>query len=246
LAQEAHSGDAHTHIVQSLRQLHPLAVLITHGASSRQANDLRLNRARLSGSAEVLAVRHHAWRDGARRWRLDVLVDYLPRYVLAVAGGLAVVHIDVVVLIDVVRQSRAVDCACVSVDVPVRTVRLAVHALVDRAVAYVRVDVPVCVIRCAGRCVLVDVGHRPRIDIVIGVRVGGRAGVHVRIGGRAGRRVVICVCVVRRTVRRRVIDVVGRLGEHEARPSQCYKDKKPLIDHDPPLAADGLRCAGGG
>ena len=150
-----------------------------------------------------MAVGHHAWRDGARRWRLDVLVDYLP--VDAFAVTLAVADVHVVVLVDVARRSRAVDRARVGVDVPVRAVGLAAHALVDRAVARVSVYVPVRVIRCAGRGVLVDVRHRARIDIVISVRVGGRILIDVRIGRRAGGR--IGVSVVRRAVGCRVVDI---------------------------------------
>ena len=229
MAQKAHSGDAHTHVVQSLRQLHAFAVLVTHGASSRQADNLRLHSAGLAGGAEILAVGHHAWRDGAGRWRLDVLVDDLPVDALAVA--LAVRHVDVAVLVDVVR--RAVDR--VAINIAVSAVGRAVHALIDRAVACVRVYVPVGVVGRAGRGILVNVGHRPRIDIIVGVRVGGRILIDVRhraridivigvrVGGRASGRVVVIVGgraggrigvgVVIGAVRRRVIDVCRRRGD---------------------------------
>ena len=157
-----------------------------------------------------MAVGHHAWRDGAWRWRLDVLVDDLTVDALAVA--FAIVYIDVVVLVDVARRSRAVDRACVGVDVPVRAVGRAVHALVDRAVAYVRVYVPVGIVGRAGRRILVDVSHRPRIDIIIGVRVGGRILVDVRICGRTGRCIVVSIGIVRRAVRGCVVDIRCRRG----------------------------------
>ena len=230
MAQEAHGGDAHAHVVQGLRQLHPFAVLVAHSAPSRQANDLRLHSAGLAGRAEILAVGHHAWRDGAGRWRLDVLVDYLPVDALAVA--LAVGHVDVVVLVDVVRRSRAVNR--VAVDVPVGAIGRAVHALADRAVAYVRVYVPVGVVGRAGRRVLVDVGHRPRVDVIVGVRVGRRAGVHVRVSGRAGRR--IGVGVVRRAVRRRVVDIRRRRRgclrkHHRSRTGGSDKSEIAFVGH---------------
>lgn len=178
MAQEAHGGDAHTHVVQGFRQLHPFAVLVADSASGRQTDDLRLHRTRLPGGAEVLAVGHHARRDGAGRWRLDVLVDDLPVDALAVA--FAVGHVDVVVLVDVV--AGLIDRACVGVDVPVRAVGRAVHALVDCAVARVRVDVPVGVVGRAGGRVVVYRRDGARVDVLVDVRVG----VHVRICGRAG------------------------------------------------------------
>ena len=61
----------------------------------------------MPSGAKVLAVGHHARRDGAWRRRLDILVDYLPVYALAVAFAIA--DIDVVVLVDVVRRRGAVD-----------------------------------------------------------------------------------------------------------------------------------------
>ena len=248
MAQEAHSGNAHAHVVQGLRQLHAFAVLVTHSAASRQTNDLRLHRAGLAGGAKVLAVGHHAWRDGAGRWRLDVLVDYLPVDALAVA--LAVRHVDVVVLVDVVR--RAVDR--VAIDVPVSAVGRAVHALVDRAVARVRIYVPVGIVGRAGRGVLVDVGHRPRVDIIVGVRVGGRILIDVRhsprvdvlvhvcvrasgrvvVGVRAGGR--IGVGVVRRAVRRRVVDIRRRCRgclrkHHRSRTGGSDKSEIAFVGH---------------
>ena len=124
--------------------------------------------------AKVLAVGHHAWRDGAWRRRLDILVDNLPRYSLAVA--LAVGHVDVVVLVDVVRRGRAINRAIACVDISVGVVGRAIHALVDRAVARVVVVivVRVRVYRRAGRGVLIDVGHRARVDVLVHVRAGGR------------------------------------------------------------------------
>ncbi len=250
MAQEAHSGNAHTHVVQGLRQLHAFAVLVAHSTPSRQANDLRLHSAGLAGRAEILAVGHHAWRDGARRWRLDVLIDDLPVDALAVA--FAVRHVDVVVLIDVVRRSRAVDR--VAVDVPVRAIGRAVHALVDRAVARVRIYVPVSIVRCAGRRVLVDVGHRPRVDVIVGVRVGGRILIDVRhsprvdvlvhvcvrasgrvvVGVRAGGR--IGVGVVRRAVRRCVVDIRRRRRgclrkHHRSRTGGSDKSEIAFVSH---------------
>jgi hypothetical protein len=174
-----------------------------------------------------LTVGHHRRCNGTGRRRLNVLVNYLPRYVFTVAGGLAVIHVDVVVLVDVV--ARLTDRACVVVYIPVCIVGRAVHALVDRAVARVGVDVPVGVIRCAVAGVLVDVCHRARIDIL--VHVGARCCVlidvchrpridvlvHVRVGVRTSGRVIVVVRVcasgrigigiVRRAVGCRVVDV---------------------------------------
>ena len=102
--------------------------------------------------AKVLAVGHHAWRNGAWWRRLDVLVDDLPINAFAVA--FAVADVDVVVLVDVVVV----------------------------AVADIRVEIAVCIFRCAGVSVLVDVRHRPRIDVRILVDVGHRARILVDVG----------------------------------------------------------------
>ncbi len=94
---------------------------------------------------------------------------------------------------------------------------VAVDCLIDCAAADIRIEIAVRVVGCAGRCVLVDVGHRPRIDIVIGVRAGGRilidvrhtpridVLVHVCVGVRAGIDVVIGV---RRCAGRSVVVIV--------------------------------------
>ncbi len=184
-----------------------------------------LHRARLAGGAKVLAVGHHRRCNGTGRRRLNVLVNYLPRYVFTVAGGLAVIHVDVVVLVDVV--ARLTDRACVVVYIPVCIVGRTVHALVDRAVACVGINVPIGVIRGAGRRVLINVGHGPRVDILVHVGAGGcvlidvrhrpriDVLVHVRVGVRASGRVVVRVRtsgrigigIVRRAVGCRVVDV---------------------------------------
>ena len=208
MAQEAHGGNAHTHVVQGLRQLHPLTVLVAHSATRRQADNLRLHRAGLTCGAEVLAVGHHRRRNGAWRRRLDILVDNLAVDALAVAC--AVGDVDVVILVDVVRRSRAVD----RVDVTVRIVRgtVAVDRLVDGAVADVRIEIAVRGVGRAGVLVdirhrarvyvLVDVGHRARILVDIGVRADRRAGVHVvvRVRTRADRRAVVVIRAGRRAV----------------------------------------------
>ena len=161
----------------------------------------------MPSGAKVLAVGHHARRDGAGRRRLDVLVDYLPVDALAVA--FAVADIDVVVLVDVARGSRAVD----------RRVRHVVVVIVVRVRVQRRAGRGVLVdVRHRARVgVLVDVGYSPRVDVLVHVRVGGRVLVHVRVGGRAGRRVVVGISVVRRTVSGSVVDVRRRraLGEHQ-------------------------------
>ena len=94
---------------------------------------------------------------------------------------------------------------------------VAADCLIDCAAADIRIEIAVRVIGCAGRCILVDVGHRPRIDIIIGVRASGRilidvrhspridVLVHVRVGVRAGIDVVIGV---RRCAGRSVVIVV--------------------------------------
>ena len=96
-------------------------------------------------------------------------------------------------------------------------VAVAVDRLIDCAVADIRIEIAVRVVGCASRSVLVNVGHRPRIDIIIGVGAGGRilidvrhtprinVLVHVRIGVRAGIDVVIGV---RRCAGRSVVIVV--------------------------------------
>ena len=173
--------------------------------------------------AKVLAVGHHRRRDGAWRWRLDVLVNNLA--IDAFAVTLAVGHVDVVVLVDVVVGVVAVCCLINRAGVVVRVVRVdgaivvAVDRLIDGAVADIRIKIAVCVVRYAGVGVLVDVCHRARIDVCILVDVGHRArslidvgvcrcadivvvirvqrcaGVHVVIGVRrcAGRCVVIVI-----------------------------------------------------
>ena len=224
--------------------------MVAHSAPSRQANDLRLHSARLPRGAKVLAVGHHRRRDGAGRWRLDILVDNLA--IDAFAVTLAVGHVHVVVLIDVVVGVVAVRRLVNRAGVVVRVVRVdgavvvAVYRLVNRAVADIRIEIAVRVVRCAVVGVLVDVRHRARIDvrilidvghrprslidvgvcrcadIVVVVRVQRSAGVHVVIGVRrcAGRCVVIVigirVCaggrigVVRCAGRGRGIDVFRR------------------------------------
>ena len=186
---------------------------------------MRLHSARLPRGAKVLAVGHHRRRDGAGRWRLDVLVDNLA--IDAFAVTLAVGHVHVVVLIDVVVGVVAGGRLVNRAGVVVRVVRVdsavvvAVDSLIDSAVAHIRIEIAVRVVRCAVAVVgvlidvchraridvriLVDVGHRPRIlvdvgvcrcaDIVVVVRVQRSAGVHVVIGVRrcAGRCVVIVI-----------------------------------------------------
>jgi len=195
----------------------------------------------LPRGAKVLAVGHHRRRDGAWRWRLDVLVDDLPINAFAVA--FAVADVDVVVLVDVVVGVVAVRRLVNRAGVVVRVVRIdgavvvAVDRLVDGAVTDIRIEIAVCVVRCAVAGVLVDVRHRARIDVRILVNVGHRprslidvgvcrcadivvvvrvqrcAGVHVVIGvrGCAGRSVGV-VIVIRVGAGRRigVIRCAGR------------------------------------
>ncbi len=110
----------------------------------------------MPSGAKVLAVGHHRRRNGARRWRFDVLVDYLTINAFAVA--LAVADVDVVVLVDVivvvVAVRRLVNRAgvvagVVCVDGAV-VVAVAVDRLIDGAVADIRIEIAVCVIGCAG------------------------------------------------------------------------------------------------
>ena len=146
-----------------------------------------------------MAVGHHRRRDGAGRWRLNVLVDDLTVDALAVA--FAVADVDVVVLVDVVRRRGAVDRRIrrivVVIMVRVRVYRSAgvvgVDRLVDGAVAHIRIEIAVRVVRCAVVGVLVDVRHRARIDIRILVDVGHRPSVLVDIG--VGRCVDVVVVV---------------------------------------------------
>ena len=134
--------------------------------------------------AKVLAVRHHRRRNGAWRWRLNVLVDNLPINAFAVAFAIA--DVDVVILIDVVVVAirRLVNRA----GIVVRIVRvhgavvIAVDCLVDSAVANIRVEIPIGRVRCVDVGVLIDVGHRARIDVGILVDVGHRASVLIYVG----------------------------------------------------------------
>lgn len=199
MAQKAHSGHAHTHVVQGLGQLHAFAVLIAHSAASRQANDLRLHSARLPRGAKVLAVGHHRRCDGARWWRLNVLVDDLPINAFAVA--FAVAHVDVVVLVDVVVVAVAVRRLVDRAGVVVRVVRvdsaivIAVDRLVDSAVAHIRVEIAVRIFRCAGVGVLVDVRHRARINVRILIDVGHRARILIDVRVRRCADIVIVIVV---------------------------------------------------
>lgn len=109
----------------------------------------------------------------------------------AFAVALAVAHVDVVVLIDVVR--------CLIDGVVVAACDVAVDRLVDSAVAHIRIEIAVRGIGCVDVRILVDVGHRSRIDIVIRVHRCAGAGIHVvvvvGVRGCAGRSVVVVIRV---------------------------------------------------
>ena len=98
------------------------------------------------------------------------MVDDLPINAFAVA--FAVADVDVVVLVDVVVVAVAVRRLVNRAGVVVRVVRIdgavvvAVDRLVDRAVAHIRIKIAVCVIRCAGAGVLVDVVIVPELMFV--------------------------------------------------------------------------------
>ena len=83
--------------------------MVADSLASRDAKNLRLHSATHAGGAEVLAIAHHAWRDGARRGRFEVLVNNLARDILAIAGRFAVREIDVVILVDVGCRRILVD-----------------------------------------------------------------------------------------------------------------------------------------
>ena len=101
---------------------------------------------------------------------------------------------------------------------------IAVDRLVDRAVAYVGVEIAIGRVRCVDVRILIDVGHRARIDIVIRVYrcAGAGTDVVVVVGVRrcAGRSVVIVIrvgaggriVVVRCASRGRRIDIFRRRG----------------------------------
>ena len=166
--------------------------------------------------AKVLAVGHHRRRDGARWWRLDVLVDDLPINAFAVA--FAVADIDVVVLVDVVVGVVAVRRLVNRAGVVVRVVRIdgavvvAVDRLVDRAVADIRIEIAVRVVRCAVAGVLVDVCHRSRIDVRILVNVGHRPRSLIYVGVRRCTDIVVVVRVQRCAGVHVVISVRGCAG----------------------------------
>lgn len=164
-----------------------------------------------------MAVGHHRRRDGAWRWRLDVLVDNLTINAFAVA--FAVADVDVVVLVDVVRRRSAVDRRVrrivVVIVVRVRVDRgasiIASNGLIDSAVAHIRIKIAVRVVRCAGIGVLVDVRHRARIDIRILIDVGHRPRILVDVG--VGRCADIVVVVrVQRCAGVHVVVVIGVRG----------------------------------
>ena len=176
---------------------------------------MRLHSARLPRGAKVLAVGHHRRRNGAWRWRLDVLVNNLTVDAFAVA--LAVAHVDVVVLIDVVIRVVAGRCLVNRAGIVVCVVRVygavvvAVDCLVDRAVAHIRIKITVGIFRCAGVCVLVDVRHRARIDVRILIDVGHRPRILVDVG--VGRCVDVVVVVrVQRCAGVHVVVVIGVRG----------------------------------
>lgn len=165
--------------------------------------------------AKVLAVRHHRRRDGAGWWRLDVLVDDLPINAFTVAFAIA--DVDVVVLVDVVVRVVAGRCLVNRAGIVVRVVRvdgavvIAVDCLVDRAVAHIRIEIAVRVVRCAGAGVLVDVRHRARIDVRILIDIGHRTRILIDVGvGRCAD--VVVVVRVQRCAGVHVVVVVGVCG----------------------------------
>lgn len=171
----------------------------------------------MSSGAKVLAVRHHRRRDGAGWWRLDVLVDDLPINAFTVAFAIA--DVDVVVLVDVVRRRSAVDRRVrrivVVIVVRVRVDRcagvIAGNRLIDGAVAHIRIEIAVRVVRCAVVGVLVDVCHRARIDVRILVDVGHRPRILIDVGvGRCAD--IVIVVRVQRCAGVHVVVVIGVCG----------------------------------
>ena len=147
---------------------------------------MRLHSARLPRGAKVLAVGHHRRRDGAWRWRLDVLVDNLA--IDAFAVTLAVADVDVVVLVYVV--------GCLIDGVGVVAGDVAVDRLIDSAVANVGVKIAIGRVGCVDVRILIDVCHRARIDVVIRVHRGAGANIDVVVGVGVCRCAGRCVGVV--------------------------------------------------
>ena len=126
------------------------------------------------------------------------MVDNLTVHAFAVA--FTITDVDVVVLVDVVRRRSAVDRRVrriiVVIVVRVRVDRcagvIAGNRLIDGAVAHIRIEIAVRVVRCAVVGVLVDVRHRARIDIRILVDVGHRPRILIDVGvGRCADIVVV-------------------------------------------------------
>ncbi len=112
-------------------------------------------------------------------FKLETILDAVRQLVRkkginAFAVAFAVAHVDVVVLVDVVVVAVAVRRLVNRAGVVVRVVRVdgavvvAVHRLVDSAVAHIRIEIAVRIFRYAGVGVLVDVCHRARIDVLTG------------------------------------------------------------------------------
>ncbi len=85
--------------------------------------------------------------------------------------------------------------------VVVRVVRIngavvvAVYRLVDRAVAHICIEIAVRIVRCAGVGVLIDVCHRARIDVRILVNVGHRPRSLIDVGVCRCADIVIVIVV---------------------------------------------------
>lgn len=178
-------------------------------------------------------------RAAIRYVRIDVRV-----HVLRCAGR------DVCVQVRVVRRTCSTTLVkipigicgrrCAVVEIPIgveigavnRAGRGAVDRLINRAGRNIRILIDICC-RAGGR-ILIDVGQRPRLDIVIRVDVRRcrRAGrcrdivivVRVRAGSRRCRRIHVRISICRCRSCRRVVDVVGGLGDHHARPANCNEN----------------------
>lgn len=164
--------------------------------------------------------------------------------------------VEIAVRVEVRRTRRTLIKVAIGVQIGAvnRAGRCAVNRLINGAGRNIGILVDV---RCrAGGRILIDVGQRPRLDIIIRVnirrcRCAGRCRdvvIVVRVGAGCSRCGCVDVVVGIRCRRccGRVVDIVGGLGQHHARPAYSDKSKKPLIYHDQQPVADDLRFYEGG
>lgn len=198
--------------------------------------------------AAVRHVRVHVGVDVLRGAGRDIRVQ-----VRVIRRTCRTALVEIAVRVEVRRARRTLIEVAIGVQIGAvnRAGRCAVNSLINRAGRDIGIEVVVR--RRAGGRILIDVGQRPRLDIVIRIgvrrcRCAGRCRdviIVIRIGASCRRCGCIDVVVgIRcRRCRGRVVDIVGGLGHHHARPAYSDKGKKPLIYHDPRPVEVGPRSA---